>query len=324
MSVYDLEFSITILVSQYMNKNLRIIYLGTTEFAVLPLQVLIDNGYNIVTVITAPDKPKGRGLKLGTSPVKDLATRHHIPVLQPIRLKNPEFLKELKSYQADLQIIIAFRMLPEVVWDMPKMGTLNLHPSLLPQYRGAAPIYWPIINGEKETGVTTFFLKHAVDTGNIIFQEREPISREDNATTVYERLMHKGAQLVLKTVKAVEKENYPQLPQQESACIHHAPKIFKHTCEINWEQSSEVIYNFIRGLSLRPGAWTMLNGKSCKIFKTKITNKKLPFGTIETDNKTHIYLGTNDYALSIEDLQIQGKKRMDIHSFLRGNKLYSK
>lgn len=304
-----------------MNKDLRIIYMGTPEFAVPPLEILINNGYNIVAVITAPDKPKGRGQQLSTSPVKDVAVVHDIPVLQPTNLKNPEFIEELKSYNANLQIVVAFRMLPEMVWAMPEIGTFNLHGSLLPQYRGAAPINWAIINGEKETGVTTFFLKHDIDTGNIIFQDKEPISKEDNVGTVYERLMNRGAQLVLKTVKAIETGDYPQLPQDESIFINHAPKIFKDTCKINWEQSAVVIYNFIRGLSPYPAAWTMLNDKSCKIFKTSIASKKLAPGAIDTDNKTYLHLGTADVALSIEDLQIQGKKRMDIGSFLRGNKI---
>lgn len=304
-----------------MHKDLHIIYMGTPEFAVPPLEILIENGCNIVAVITAPDKPKGRGQQLSTSPVKDVAVAHNIPLLQPTNLKNPEFIEELRNYQANLQIVVAFRMLPEVVWDMPEIGTFNLHGSLLPQYRGAAPINWAIINGEKETGVTTFFLKHQIDTGNVIFQEKEPISKEDNVGTVYTRLMHKGAQLVLKTVRAIETGEYPQLPQDETVFINHAPKVFKKTCEINWQQPSEKIYNFIRGLSPYPAAWTMLNNKSCKVFETSITDKKIEPGTIETDNNTYLYLGTNDFALSIEDLQIQGKKRMDIGSFLRGNKL---
>jgi len=304
-----------------MNKDLRIIYMGTPEFAVPPLEILINNGYNVVAVITAPDKPKGRGQQLSTSPVKNVAVAHNIPLLQPTNLKNPEFIEELKNYEANLQIVVAFRMLPEMVWDMPEIGTFNLHGSLLPQYRGAAPINWAIINGEKETGVTTFFLKHDIDTGNIIFQDKEPISKEDNVGTVYERLMNRGAQLVLKTVKAIEAGEYPQLPQDESVFINHAPKIFKDTCKINWEQPAEVVYNFIRGLSPYPAAWTILNDKSCKIFKTKITDKKLKSGAINTDNKTYLHIGTADVALAIEDLQIQGKKRMDIGSFLRGNKV---
>ena len=205
--------------------------MGTPEFAVPSLQILVENGFNVVAVITAPDKPKGRGQKLATSPVKDYAVSQNIPVLQPTNLKSPEFIEELRSYKANLQIVVAFRMLPEVVWDMPEIGTFNLHASLLPQYRGAAPINWAIINGEKETGVTTFFLKHEIDTGNIIFQEKEPIEEDDNVGDLYERLMAKGANLVLKTVKAIQQGDYPQLPQDESGEIKHAPKIFKETCE---------------------------------------------------------------------------------------------
>jgi len=304
-----------------MKKDLRIIYMGTPEFAVPSLEILIENGYNIVAVLTAPDKPKGRGQQLSTSPIKDVAIAHNIPVLQPANLKKPEFIEELRSYHANLQIVVAFRMLPEIVWDMPKIGTFNLHGSLLPQYRGAAPINWAIINGEKETGVTTFFLKHQIDTGNVIFQEKEPIAHEDNVGTVYERLMGRGAKLVLKTVQAIEEGEYPQLPQDESVHINHAPKIFKETCEINWDQPSEKVYDFIRGLSPYPTAWTMIGKKSCKIFKTQITEKKLSPGAIDTDNKTYLHFGTLGAALSIEDLQLQGKKRMDIGSFLRGNKI---
>ena len=213
-------------------KDLRIIYMGTPEFAVPSLQILVENGFNIVAVVTAPDKPKGRGQKLATSPVKDYAVSQDIPVLQPTNLKNPDFQAELKSYNANLQIVVAFRMLPVSVWDMPEIGTFNLHGSLLPQYRGAAPINWAIINGEKETGVTTFFLKHEIDTGNIIFQEKEPIEEDDTVGDLYVRLMERGAKLVLKTVQAIQAEDYPQDPQDESKEIKHAPKIFKETCEI--------------------------------------------------------------------------------------------
>ncbi len=220
--------------------NLRIIFMGTPEFAVPSLEILVENKFNVVAVITAPDKPQGRGQKLSASPIKENAVKHHIPVLQPTNLKSPEFLEELKTYKANLQIVVAFRMLPEVVWTMPALGTFNLHASLLPQYRGAAPINWAIVNGEKETGVTTFFLKHEIDTGSIIFQEKETIDDDDDAGKLYERLMNKGASLVLKTVKAIEKGNFPSLQQTEIAEIKHAPKIFKETCEINWNQSSEL------------------------------------------------------------------------------------
>ena len=303
-------------------KDLRIIYMGTPEFAVPSLQLLVENGFNVVAVITAPDKPKGRGQKLATSPVKDYAVSQDIPVLQPTNLKSPEFIEELKSYNANLQIVVAFRMLPEMVWDMPEIGTFNLHASLLPQYRGAAPINWAIINGEKETGVTTFFLKHEIDTGNIIFQEKEPIEEDDNVGDLYTRLMERGSKLVLKTVQAIQKGDYPQDPQDESGEIKHAPKIFKETCEIDWSKSSEEVYNFIRGLSPYPAAWTMINGTQFKIYeaeKLELTSAGDKPGDYSTDNKT--YLQTGGSALSIKELQMQGKKRMNIEDFLRGNNL---
>src|SRR5689334_10217937 len=241
--------------------TLRIIFMGTPEFAVPSLEVLLEAKFNVVAVITAPDKPQGRGQKLMPSPVKECAVKHNIPVLQPTNLKSPEFLEQLKSYNANLQIVVAFRMLPEAVWAMPAIGTFNLHASLLPQYRRAAPINWAIINGEKETGVTTFFLKHEIDTGSIIFQEKEIIHDADDIGSLYERLMKKGSQLVLKTVKAIEAGNYPSTPQPQGIEIKHAPKIFKETCEINWNQPSKKIVDFVRGLSPYPAAWTILNGK---------------------------------------------------------------
>lgn len=304
-----------------MKNELRIIYMGTPEFAVPSLEILIENGCNVVAVITAPDKPKGRGQQLSTSAVKDCAVKNNIPVLQPTNLKSPEFINDLRNYKANLQIVVAFRMLPEMVWDMPEIGTFNLHGSLLPQYRGAAPINWAIINGEKETGVTTFFLKHEIDTGLIVFQEKEPIHENDNVGTVYERLMIKGANLVLRTVRAIELGVYPQITQEESVEIKHAPKIFKETCEIDWKQPTITIYDFIRGLSPYPAAWTIISGKSCKIFKASKIEKQLEAGRLDTDNKTYLHIGTNESAIAIEELQLQGKKRMKIEDFLRGNKL---
>jgi methionyl-tRNA formyltransferase len=298
--------------------------MGTPEFAVPSLQILVENGFNVVGVITVPDKPKGRGQKLSTSPVKDYSVAQNIPVLQPTNLKSPEFLEELRSYKANLQIVVAFRMLPELVWDMPEIGTFNLHGSLLPQYRGAAPINWAIINGEKETGVTTFFLKHEIDTGSIIFQEKEPIEEVDNVGSVYGRLMAKGGDLVLKTVKAIQTGTYPQDEQDESVEIKHAPKIFKETCEIDWTKSPEEIYNFIRGLSPYPAAWTTIGEKVFKIFgseKTELKKMKGAPGEYETDNKTFLHIQTGGSPIAITELQMQGKKRMDIESFLRGAKL---
>ncbi len=303
--------------------NLRIIFMGTPEFAVPSLEILIENKLNIVAVVTAPDKPQGRGQKLTSSPVKECAVKNNIPVLQPTNLKAPEFIEELKSYDANLQIVVAFRMLPEVVWNMPTLGTFNLHGSLLPQYRGAAPINWAIMNGEKETGVTTFFLKHEIDTGSIIFQEKEPIHENDNVGTVYERLMHKGAQLVLKTVKAIEVNDYPNTPQAENIEIKHAPKIFKETCEIKWRNTSRTIIDFVRGLSPYPSAWTRFNQKTFKIFKVceASTHADKAIGEMVTDNKTFLHIKTADGYVAIEELQPEGKKRMTIEDFFRGNKL---
>ena len=320
--------------------NLRIIFMGTPEFAVASLQKLVENNCNVVAVITAPDKPSGRGLQLSPSPVKQYALTQNIPVLQPEKLKNPAFLEELLSYKADLQIVVAFRMLPEVVWNMPKKGTFNLHASLLPQYRGAAPINWAIMNGETETGVTTFFLEQDIDTGNIIFQETEPILKEDNVGLLYGRLMKKGGDLVLKTVRAIEANNYPQVPQKQLDIPKHAPKIFKETCEINWNQSAESIYNFVRGLSPYPAAWTTLNGKMCKVFKvqsleslvlspeladtthySQLTNGTPSAQNYTTDNKKYLHFKAVDGWVAIEELQLEGKKRMGIEEFLRGVKL---
>lgn len=303
--------------------TLRIIFMGTPEFAVPSLEILVENKFNVVAVITAPDKPQGRGQKLTPSPVKECALRHHLPVLQPTNLKSPEFLNELQSYQANLQVVVAFRMLPEVVWAMPKLGTFNLHASLLPQYRGAAPINWAIINGETETGVTTFFLKHEIDTGSIIFQEREPIHETDDAGSMYDRLMKKGAQLVLKTVQAIEAGNYPSLPQSSEANIKHAPKIFKETCEINWNESATNIINFVRGLSPYPGAWTMLNGKPYKIFRCTRSNftPKINEETGQWIIDNGLNVKAADGWVNILDFQPEGKKRMPVAEFLRGNKL---
>jgi methionyl-tRNA formyltransferase len=304
--------------------RLRIIFMGTPEFAVSSLQKLVESGSNVVAVVTAPDKPAGRGLQLTPSPVKQFALSQEIPVLQPDKLKNPAFLEELRSYKADLQIVVAFRMLPEVVWNMPPKGTFNLHASLLPLYRGAAPINWAIINGETQTGVTTFFLQHEIDTGHIIFQETEPIHENDTVGTLYERLMQKGAELVVRTVQAVEADNYPQIPQPEVAVAKAAPKIFKETCEIQWNQSAEVIRNFVRGLSPYPTAWTILNGKICKIFKVEVAqneSSKSEIGHYATDHKSFLHFKTADGWVAIEELQLEGKKRMGIEEFLRGAKL---
>lgn len=310
-------------------EKLRIIFMGTPEFAVPSLEILLEHNFKVVAVITAPDKPKGRGRQLAASPVKEAAMSHGIPVLQPTNLKNPDFIEELKAYQADLQVVVAFRMLPEVVWNMPTIGTFNLHASLLPQYRGAAPINWAIMHGETETGVTTFMIRHEIDTGNILFQEKEPIHPEDTAGTLYERLMQKSAQLVLKTVESISKNDYTLIPQKSAGVeLKSAPKIHKETCEINWNQPAEKVRNFIRGLSPYPAAFTTLStpqgDKNCKIYKVSLAgmrDEKLIPGATKTDNKTYIYIQTADELLSVDELQLEGKKRMPVQEFLKGNRL---
>ncbi len=306
-----------------MKQSLRILFMGTPEFAVESLKALVESGKNIVAVITAPDKPAGRGQKLKASPVKEYALSVNVPVLQPTNLKSEEFLSELAGYNADLQVVVAFRMLPEVVWAMPRLGTFNLHASLLPQYRGAAPIHWAIINGEKKTGVTTFFLKHEIDTGQIIFQEEEPIRTDDTVGDLYQRLMDRGAKLVVKTVNAIEEGEYPQVPQNETGPLKAAPKIFRETCEINWHQNTDDVHNFIRGLSPFPGAWTRIQNATVKILKAHPHQMNQAFspGKLFTDNESFLRIGTNDGFIEVDSLQWEGKRRMEITDFLRGNEI---
>lgn len=305
-------------------KNLRVVFMGTPEFAVASLKCLVDNGVNVVGVVTAPDKPQGRGKKICGSPVSEFALSEGLNILQPTNLKDLDFIQELSQLKADLQVVVAFRMLPEVVWSMPPLGTFNLHASLLPQYRGAAPINWAIINGEHETGVTTFFLKHEIDTGNVIFQEKEPILDNDNVGSLYERLMERGAKLVLKTVIAIQDESYSVSPQMHVDELKAAPKIFKETCRINWDQEVPVVHNFIRGLSPYPAAWTILKDKTLKVFsvKNEIVNtiKEKP-PEILTDNKTYLKFACQNGFIHIKELQLEGKKRMLIDEFLRGFQL---
>jgi methionyl-tRNA formyltransferase len=301
---------------------MKIVFMGTPDFAVESLKALVDSGScEVVAVITAPDKPSGRGLVMNETPVKKYAISKGIPVLQPEKLKNHQFLEELRSYKADLQIVVAFRMLPEVVWNMPRLGTFNLHGSLLPQYRGAAPINWAVINGETETGVTTFFLQQEIDTGNVIFAEKTPILIDDNAGTIHDKLMMIGASLVVKTVESIKSGNYPQIPQDMSLELKSAPKIFKETCQINWNLSAENIHNFVRGLSPYPASWTILNDKTCKIYKTEIgeiANDSAEIGSFKTDGKTYLDFRSADNWIKIKELQLEGKKRMGIEEFLRG------
>jgi methionyl-tRNA formyltransferase len=304
--------------------------MGTPDFAVESLKALVENNYNIVGVITAPDKPAGRGRQLSESAVKKYATENGLNILQPEKLKNPEFIAQLENLEADLQIVVAFRMLPEMVWNMPPMGTFNLHASLLPQYRGAAPLNWAIINGEKETGVTTFLLDHEIDTGRIIFQQRIPIGDEDTVGDLHDRMMVLGADLVLKTVdaladgKAVAVEQTALISSPDM--VKHAPKIFKEDCKIDWTKDTESVRNLIRGLSPYPAAWTELihpdKGEiiSAKIYSAVRDNSSMPAkpGTLISDGKTFLKVACVDGWLSITDIQLSGKKRMKVEELLRG------
>jgi methionyl-tRNA formyltransferase len=321
---------------------MRIIFMGTPDFAVPSLQILLDNGYDVAAVVTATDKLGGRGGKqLLESAVKKFAVSRGLPVLQPEKLRSPEFLEQLQSYNADLQIVVAFRMLPEVVWSMPKIGTFNLHGSLLPKYRGAAPINWAIINGEVETGVTTFFLQHEIDTGDLLFQEKMPIGEDDTAGEVHDRMMLLGADLVLRTVQAIERGDYQPMQQDDSlAC--HAPKIFHETCRIDFGKSAAEVHNFVRGLSPYPGAWatvqspltlpdgtpwqadnwSAVQGIELKVFKTKkeAVAHDFPIGQFITDGKKTLKVAVKDGFVQLLELQLQGRKRLATVDFLNGMK----
>lgn len=306
---------------------LRIIFMGTPEFAVASLDKLVQGGCNIVSVITAPDKPGGRGMELQQSAVKKYAVEKGLPILQPEKLKNPDFLQILKDLNADLQIVVAFRMLPELVWDMPPMGTINLHGSLLPQYRGAAPINWAIINGEKQTGVTTFKLQHEIDTGNILMQESFAVGEEENAGEVHDRMKLIGANLLLKTIQELAKGNLAELIQpiivkeeETSADYKHAPKIFTETCKIDWTKPVNEVYNLIRGLAPYPAAFSFLEGKKMKIYKAEMvqTIPVIAAGELETDKRTFIRFACTNGYISVKEIQLEGKKKMLIEDFLRG------
>ena len=310
-----------------MDKQMRIVYMGTPEFAVEPLRRLVEGGYNVVGVITMPDKPAGRGYNLQPSAVKVYAEEAGLNILQPVNLKDEEFLAELRALKADLQIVVAFRMLPEVVWNMPELGTFNLHASLLPQYRGAAPINWAVINGETETGVTTFFLKHEIDTGNIILQRKISIEPTDNVGIVYDKLMNIGGDLVIETVDRIIDGNLETTPQDESIELKAAPKIFKDTCKIDWNKPSVEIHNLVRGLSPYPAAFTMVKDDKdrelgLKVFETEILDEKseLPAGTLISDGKT-LKFATADGVLRLIKVQLAGKKAMMAEDLLRGTNL---
>ncbi|WP_316815884.1 methionyl-tRNA formyltransferase [Pedobacter nyackensis] len=302
---------------------MKIVFMGTPDFAVASLNALVEAGFEVVGVVTAADKPAGRGQKLQESAVKQYAVAKGLKVLQPLKLKDPEFIEELKALGADLQVVVAFRMLPEMVWNMPAKGTINLHASLLPQYRGAAPINHAIINGEKESGVTTFFLKHEIDTGDVIFSEKVNIAADDTAGDLHDKLMNVGAGLLVKTVQAIADGNYTEQPQIQSDELKHAPKIFKEHCLIDWNQSATSIYNLIRGLSPYPTAFTKLNDKTLKVFKAELEEKEtgLAAGAFLSDGKTYLKFAAKDGFIKLTDLQYEGKKRMQVDEFLRGMRL---
>lgn len=306
-------------------KDLRIIFLGTPDFAVASLQALIEAGARVVAVVTAPDKPAGRGMQLQQSAVKQYALTQNLPVLQPEKLKNPEFLTELASYKADLQVVVAFRMLPVAVWDMPPMGTINVHGSLLPQYRGAAPINWAIINGEKETGVTTFSLKHEIDTGDILLQKKVAIEETDNIGSLYEKLMNAGAALLVETVKGLAANSLNEIPQVNIPVneLKSAPKIFKEHTRIDWQKDAVDVHNLVRGLSPYPVAFTVLQDKVFKIYQShiEVTVHNVTPGTYDTDHKTYLRFAAANGWVYADEVQQEGKKRMDITSFLRGARL---
>jgi methionyl-tRNA formyltransferase len=298
--------------------------MGTPEFAVPSLDLLRQNDFQIAGVITAPDRPAGRGLKMHESAVKQYAVAHGLPVLQPVRLKDPAFLDRLGDLKADLQVVVAFRMLPEIVWDMPPLGTINLHGSLLPQYRGAAPINWAIINGETQTGVTTFRLQHEIDTGQIIGQQRVPIGPDETAGELHDRLMDEGALLVLETVRSMASGVYKLTAQATlsgpSGVLHTAPKIFKADCRIDWTQNSRRIHDLVRGLSPYPAAWTLLNGKTLKIYRSTYlpADNPLAAGVVETDHTDYLRIACRDGWILLQEVQLEGKKRLPIEAFLRG------
>ena len=305
-----------------MSEALRIVFMGTPEFAVPMLDTLVQSRHEIVGVITAPDKPAGRGMQLSESDVKKYAVSKHLNILQPEKLKNEAFIEQLRALNADIFVVVAFRMLPEVVWSMPPLGTINLHASLLPDYRGAAPIHWAIINGEKETGVTTFKLQHEIDTGRIIMTAKTPIRDDETVGELYHELMDIGRGVLLQTIEIIASGQYPLIQQDHITDIHHAPKIFKETCKIDWSKKAHDIYDLVRGLSPYPAAWTTLQGKTLKIYTAEkiIEPHSKPTGQVETDGKSNLRFTCADGYIVLKDLQLEGKKRMGVEEFLRGFK----
>jgi methionyl-tRNA formyltransferase len=308
-----------------MLKDCRIVFMGTPEFAVAILEKLVAENCNVVAVVTAPDKPAGRGMQLSQSAVKQFAVQHGLKVLQPVKLKDPLFVEELQSLHADVQVVVAFRMLPELVWNMPPMGTINLHASLLPKYRGAAPINWAIINGENETGITTFKLQHAIDTGDVLMRLKIPIRLDESAGELHDEMKVLGAQLIYDTLKGYCNGELKPIPQLE--IIQHsteelpiAPKIHTATCQINWQLNANQIFNLIRGLSPYPGAFTYLNDKMCKIINAtySVETKSVAAGNFDSDGKSYLRFAANDGWINIKELQLEGKKKMLVEDFLRG------
>jgi methionyl-tRNA formyltransferase len=308
-------------------RDLRIVFMGTPEFAVASLDALVQSGAQVVGVITAPDKPAGRGLKLQESAVKKYAAEKGLTLLQPEKLKNPEFLEQLRALNADLQVVVAFRMLPEAVWNMPPLGTINVHGSLLPQYRGAAPINWAIINGETETGVTTFQLRHEIDTGDMLLQQRLPIGENETAGELHDRMKEAGAQLLVQTLQGLAAGNLqkrsqdaPTAQEQSNTLLRHAPKIVTDTGRIDWSRSAADVHNLIRGLSPFPGAFTELDGKMLKIYRGERENAQpsIPPGQVQTDRKTFLEFAAADGYIRVLELQLEGKKKMLVEDFLRG------
>lgn len=313
--------------------KLRIVFMGTPEFAVASLEALVNAGFNIVGVVTIPDKPAGRGLKIQESAVKQYAKTLNVPILQPEKLKDPVFIEQLRSLQANLQVVVAFRMLPEQVWNMPQYGTINLHGSLLPHYRGAAPINWAVMNGDAETGLSTFFIEKEIDTGKIIFADRLPIGPDENAGHLHDRMKEAGGKLLVKTLQAIDAGNYPQVPQSDlikpGETLKPAPKIFKEDCKINWKLSIHQIYNHIRGLSPYPAAWSVLKANSSeteltfKLFESEkeLSNHTLQAGEIVSDSKKYLKIAVNGGYINVKSLQLEGKKRLSAEELLRGFKV---
>ena len=299
---------------------MRIVFMGTPDFAVPSLKILVENGFDVVGVITATDKLGGRGKnKVIESAVKKYAVSQGLKVLQPKNLKAPEFVEELRSLKADLQVVVAFRMLPVVVWDMPPIGTINLHGSILPKYRGAAPIHWAVINGEKETGVTTFFLKHEIDTGDVLKAAKMPIGENETTGDVHDKMMHLGATVVLESVQTIQKGNYELIPQDEGL-VSKAPKIFREDCEIDFSKDTQTVHNFIRGMSPFPAAWTIYSNQVLKIYRTQkelVEHEEEP-GEFISDDKNFLKISTGDGYIKVLELQMQGRKRMKIKDFLNG------